>query len=211
MAMFDVDYKIKEAPLYKVHGEYRPCVSYSLVAPIDEAIENMDIGRRGIMPKKGTPGFVVTPTLIDKTRVPKGGHTMKILALYPYNLKDGGPSKWDEIKEQVGEGNREVLAEYVKNMGKDNIVAHHVQSPLDIAGRNVNNTGGTCHGGSEGLPQRGEMRPVFGWASHRMPIKGLYLTGAGSHPGGSVNGASGRNAAWVVLSDEGKTIAEALS
>ena len=57
----------------------------------------------------------------------------------------------------------------------------------------------------------GPMRPVFGWASHRMPIEGLYQTGAGTHPGGSVTGASGRNAAWVIFDDLGTTVEEVLA
>jgi phytoene dehydrogenase-like protein len=50
------------------------------------------------------------------------------------------------------------------------------------------------------------MRPVPTWASHRMPIPGLYQTGSTTHPGGSVSGGPGRNAAWVVLDDLGITL-----
>jgi phytoene dehydrogenase-like protein len=54
--------------------------------------------------------------------------------------------------------------------------------------------------------QAGSMRPVPGWSNYRTPIKGLYQTGSLTHPGGSVRGEPGRNAAWIVLEDQGKDI-----
>jgi phytoene dehydrogenase-like protein len=71
---------------------------------------------------------------------------------------------------------------------------------------NAHNWHGSCHGGDAGPAQSGELRPVPGWASHRMPIGGLYQTGATTHPGGSVSGAPGRNAATVILADLGRSI-----
>ena len=97
----------------------------------------------------------------------------------------------------------EVLRKYVRNLEDENIAGSFVASPLDIAGRNINNADGSCHGGAHLASQSGWMRPVPGWASHRMPINGLYLTGAGTHPGGSVTGLPGRNSAWVILDDLG--------
>jgi phytoene dehydrogenase-like protein len=70
---------------------------------------------------------------------------------------------------------------------------------------------GTIHGGDRGLAHGGAMRPVPGWASHRMPIPGLYQTGATTHPGGSITGAPGRNAAMVMLTDFGHDAAAELS
>src|SRR3712207_9289598 len=68
--------------------------------------------------------------------------------------------------------------------------------------------GGTFHGGDRTLPQMGPLRPVPGWAQHRMPIPGLYQTGGTTHPGGSITGAPGRNAAVVLLRDLGLDIEE---
>src|SRR5256885_15348586 len=67
---------------------------------------------------------------------------------------------------------------------------------------------GSCHAGGSGPAQSGAMRPVLGWAQHRMPIPGLYQTGATTHPGGSVTGGPGRNAATVMLKDFGTSIEE---
>ena len=70
---------------------------------------------------------------------------------------------------------------------------------------------GAFHGGDRGVAQSGALRPAPGWASHRMPIPGLYQTGATTHPGGSITGAPGRNAAIVLLRDLGHDPAEVLS
>ena len=63
---------------------------------------------------------------------------------------------------------------------------------------------GAFHGGDRSLSFSGRNRPVPGWADHRMPIPGLYQTGGTTHPGGSITGAPGRNAATVMLTDLGK-------
>jgi phytoene dehydrogenase-like protein len=62
---------------------------------------------------------------------------------------------------------------------------------------------GTIHGGDRSTANDGPRRPAPGWAQHRMPIAGLYQTGATTHPGGSVTGGPGRNAATVMLEDLG--------
>jgi phytoene dehydrogenase-like protein len=91
------------------------------------------------------------------------------------------------------------------------ILAHCVESPLDLERRNRHNWHGSCHGGDLSPAQSGAMRPVPGWASHRLPIPGLYQTGATTHPGGSVSGAPGRNAAWVILDDLGMSLDSVLA
>jgi len=68
--------------------------------------------------------------------------------------------------------------------------------------------GGTFHGGDRGIPFSGALRPAPGWAQHRMPIPGLYQTGGTTHPGGSITGGPGRNAAIVVLQDLGTSLEE---
>jgi phytoene dehydrogenase-like protein len=70
---------------------------------------------------------------------------------------------------------------------------------------------GTLHGGDRGIAQIGPNRPVPGWAQHRMPIAGLYQTGGTTHPGGSITGIPGRNAARVLLADLGRNPDEVLA
>jgi phytoene dehydrogenase-like protein len=93
----------------------------------------------------------------------------------------------------------------------DVILAQLVKSPADYEQLNPHMVHGAFHGGDRGVAQTGPLRPVPGWASHRMPIAGLYQTGATTHPGGSITGAPGRNAAIVLLHDLGHDPAEVMS
>ena len=85
----------------------------------------------------------------------------------------------------------------------DVILARLTKSPVDIEAANPHMIQGAPHGGDRSIAFSGEQRPVPGWASHRMPIPGLWQTGGTTHPGGSVTGIPGRNAARVVLEDIG--------
>jgi len=70
---------------------------------------------------------------------------------------------------------------------------------------------GSAHAGAQNAAQTGALRPMAGWAQHRMPIPGLYQTGATTHPGGSVTGGPGRNAAMVMLKDFGTSIEDVVA
>ena len=83
-----------------------------------------------------------------------------------------------------------------------------VKAPDDFEHTNPHMIHGTFHGGDRGLAQSGGLRPVPGWGQYRMPIPGLYQTGGTTHPGGSITGAPGRNAAMVVLQDLGTSLDE---
>jgi phytoene dehydrogenase-like protein len=154
--------------------------------------------------------LVLCPTAADPTRAPDGGHTLKVVGFQPYELP-GGPERWDELKEQVSAANLAQLRRYAPGLTDDAILGSSVRSPLDLERMNEHNWHGSCHGGDAGPAQSGELRPVAGWASHRMPIEGLYQTGATTYPGGSVSGAPGRNAATVMLADFGSSLAAAVA
>jgi len=91
------------------------------------------------------------------------------------------------------------------------ILAQLVKSPKDYERLNPHMVHGAFHGGDRGIAQSGALRPAPGWGSHRMPVPGLYQTGATTHPGGSITGAPGRNAAMVLLHDLGHDPGEVLS
>ena len=86
------------------------------------------------------------------------------------------------------------------------ILARNTKSPVDIEALNPHMIQGAAHGGDRSISFAGEQRPVPGWAQHRMPIPGLYQTGGTTHPGGSITGYPGRNAAMVVLKDLGEDL-----
>jgi phytoene dehydrogenase-like protein len=151
------------------------------------------------------PLLIVCSSVADPARAPAGKHVMKIAGFQPYDLKKG-TQHWDTIKNQVSDANLSYLRRFATNLTDDKILARFVESPLDLERMNPHNWHGTCHGGAQDPAQSGAMRPVLGWAQHRMPIPGLYQTGSTTHPGGSITGAPGRNAATVMLKDFGTTI-----
>ncbi|HEX9034127.1 MAG TPA: NAD(P)/FAD-dependent oxidoreductase [Streptosporangiaceae bacterium] len=150
--------------------------------------------------------LVLCPTVADPSRAPEGQHTLKVVGFQPYELA-AGTQRWDEEKARVSAANLAELRRYAPNLTDEVILATTVKSPLDLERMNEHNWHGSCHGGDAGPAQSGELRPAYGYASHRMPIPGLYQTGATTHPGGSVSGAPGRNAATVMLADLGRSAA----
>jgi phytoene dehydrogenase-like protein len=135
---------------------------------------------------------------VDPTIAPPGKHVLSMFVQFaPYRLKPG--LHWDQIKESFADRCIEVLAEYAPNVPAA-IEHRQVLSPLDLE-RVYGLTGGNIMQGAMNFNQLFLMRPVAGWADHRTPVRGLYLCGAASHPGGGVMGACGRNAAVEILRD----------
>jgi phytoene dehydrogenase-like protein len=146
--------------------------------------------------------LVATPTLVDPGRAPAGMHTVKLLSQQCYELPPGLPG-WDTVKEQHASRQLEHLRRFAPGFTDDKILARLVESPADYERLNPHMVHGAFHGGDRGIAFSGALRPAPGWASHRMPIPGLYQTGGSTHPGGSITGAPGRNAAIVLLHDLG--------
>lgn len=148
------------------------------------------------------PLLVLCPTVADPDRAPGGNHTLKVIGFQPYELAEGA-DHWDHIRDQVAAAHLEHLRRYSPNLTDDVLLAANVKSPLDLERMNAHNWHGSCHGGDQDGAQSGSLRPAPGWSQHRMPVPGLYQTGSTTHPGASVSGGPGRNAAWVLLSDLG--------
>jgi len=100
---------------------------------------------------------------------------------------------------------------HVEGVTRADVLATHIESPLDLERRNPQNYRGSCHGGDQDLAQDGALRPMPSHAGYRLPVAGLYQTGATTHPGGSVTGAPGRNCAQVVMHDLGLSFTDALA
>jgi phytoene dehydrogenase-like protein len=140
---------------------------------------------------------VTIPTLIDPSLAPAGCHVMSIWAQSaPYHLARG---TWDQHRDAFGDAVVRTLAAAAPGLDQL-IIAREVITPLDLE-RDYGLTGGHIHHGEPALDQLFMMRPLFGWARYRTPIRGLYLCGAGTHPGVGLSGDSGANAARVILKD----------
>lgn len=138
--------------------------------------------------------LVVDQTVADPSRAPNGGATFKILTVAPYERSDG--QTWADTKQKFAEALLDRVRERVEGLGPDDVLALRAESPVDVARYNSHNLGGSCHGGEFRTPS-GNVLP--GWPAYGTDIQGLFLTGATSHPGGSVSGRPGRNAARAVL------------
>jgi phytoene dehydrogenase-like protein len=140
---------------------------------------------------------LTVPTMYDASLAPAGKHIMGIFVQYaPYTLRQ---STWDEQREPFANRVIEVVEEYAP--GFRSLIDHmHVLTPLDLE-RRFGLTGGNIFHGEMSLDQMFVMRPVAGCARYRTPVRGLYLCGSGTHPGGGVMGAPGYNAAREMLKD----------
>jgi phytoene dehydrogenase-like protein len=165
---------------------------------------------RGVVRRDEPPLLVIVTSVADPTRAPAGRHTLKIVGFGPYELSEGA-AHWDRIKEGVADDNLAHVRRYFPALTDEKILARHVSSPLDLERINPHNWHGSCHGGAQIPAQAAGLRPAPGWAQHRMPIRGLYQTGSCTHPGGSVSGAPGRNAAMVMLKDFGTSLQKAIA
>src|SRR5258706_1200742 len=140
---------------------------------------------------------VTIPTLTDQTLAPAGSHVMSIHAqIAPFNLKDGDSNS---RREELGDTVVNALSDYATNL-KESIVGRHVITPLDLE-ETYSLSGGQIHHGEMSVDQLFAFRPLIGWARYRTPIEGLYLCGAGTHPGGGVTGTPGANASREIIKD----------
>jgi len=140
---------------------------------------------------------IVIPSTVDSTLAPAGRHVMSIsMKFVPYRLASGD---WESHREGLGDRAIDTLAEYAPNIRRA-VLYRQVLTPLDLEEKFGLTGGNICHG-DMAPDQLFAMRPLLGWARYRTPIDNLYLCGAGTHPGGGVMGAPGRNAAREVLRD----------
>jgi phytoene dehydrogenase-like protein len=209
-AMFVTHYATSEAPIYKVDGGTLSPVESGILASPYRALRFAFDDTRGLVNLEEPPLQVICCSVADPTRAPAGKHTLKVLGWQPYQLKEG-PEHWDKIKNDVSDANLKYLRRFAPNLTEDKILARFVESPLDLERMNPHFWHGSAHAGAQNAAQTGALRPMAGWAQHRMPIPGLYQTGATTHPGGSVTGGPGRNAATVMLKDFGTSIEEVVA
>jgi phytoene dehydrogenase-like protein len=147
------------------------------------------------------PAIEITlPTVTDATLAPAGKHVLSAIVQYaPYSLKNGREEGWDQGRRELTEVVVKTLEQYAPGLRKS-IIAAQVLAPPDIE-REFRITGGHWHHAELALDQFFMMRPVPGAAQYQAPVEGLYLCGAGCHPGGGVMGLAGRNAARKVLGE----------
>ncbi|MDJ0916539.1 MAG: NAD(P)/FAD-dependent oxidoreductase [Woeseiaceae bacterium] len=169
-----------------------------LLAPSADAVE------RAFNPAKygrcsSKPVFEVCfPSVSDDSCAPAGKHVLSALVQFaPYDHEGG----WTDVaRADFLDGSVAALDEAMPGL-RERILHSELRTPVDLEAE-FGVSGGHWHHGELGLDQFMFVRPVAGAAQYRMPLDGLYLCGAGTHPGGGVTGAPGYNAAQVILERE---------
>ncbi len=140
----------------------------------------------------------MTFSAVDDTLAPPGGEVLWLWGqYYPYELSGG--ASWDDIGEQVADRMIGVFERYAPGT-RSKIVGQLFQHPLWLE-RELGLYRGNVMHLEMSLDQMFMMRPSAELSQYRTHVKNLYLTGASTHPGGGIMGASGRNAARVILKD----------
>src|ERR1700736_2668982 len=196
-AMFSFHYALSEPPKYPLAEGGTVSGAEASIMQRPESIFVLGLDQaRGELTLDDYPLQIVHPSVYDESRAPPGCCTLKIEGGISYALKEG-PQYWDEIKERVADT---LLSQYLRhttNLTKDKVLAKVIMSPLDIERMNPAMWRGSVH-------HRDKRCGNF--APYRMPIPGLYQTGACTEAGGSVTGQPGRSAAAIILQDDGKTL-----
>lgn len=155
---------------------------------------------RGRPPEKPIP-LAMTFSSIDPTLAPAEKHTLFIWGQYHAHTLSNGEN-WDAIREREADKLIAAVDEYAPGTA-DSVEDRYIQTPVDIERLHAMPKGNVMHL-EMSIDQMFLFRPTPSLATYRMPLKGMYLTGASTHPGGGVWGASGYNAARVMLKERRK-------
>jgi phytoene dehydrogenase-like protein len=167
------------------------------IAPTMDYIEQAYDDVKHDLPSRNPVIEATLPSAVDPTVAPEGLHLMSMFTQYfPYHVQG---SSLEDAKEAYADRCFDIMSEYAPNFRRS-VIARQVLAPKDIEER-YGLTGGNIFQGAMTLDQLFFLRPLPGYADYRTPIKGLYLCGAATHPGGGVMGACGYNAANEILRD----------
>jgi phytoene dehydrogenase-like protein len=163
---------------------------------IDELERAFDDAKYGGMSRRPYLDLTI-PTLADPSLAPAGRHVLSVHVQWtPYRLREGD---WAARRSELGDLVLRTLEEHAPGLTA-RVVHRQVLTPVDLEAE-LGMTGGHPFHGEHSLDQFFVARPLLGWARYRAPVQGLYLCGAGTHPGGGVTGGPGANAAREVLKD----------
>ncbi len=141
---------------------------------------------------------ILIPSTLDDTLAPPGQHVASLFCQHVQPQLSGGRS-WDDHKDEVADLMIATVDKHAPGFAAS-VVGRQALSPLDLE-RTFGLVGGDIMHGALSLDQLFSARPVLGHGDYRTPIAGLYMCGAGTHPGGGVTGAPGHNAARVIARD----------
>jgi phytoene dehydrogenase-like protein len=145
---------------------------------------------------------MLIPSTLDQTLAPEGKHVASLFCQHVAPKLPGdfpGGASWDDHRDAVADLMMATVDRYAPGFARS-VVGRQVLSPLDLE-RKLSLVGGDIFHGKLSLNQLFSARPVLGYGAYRGPLKGLYMCGSATHPGGGVTGVPGHNAAREILSD----------
>ena len=141
---------------------------------------------------------MLIPSTLDDSLAPPGQHVASLFCQHVAPALPNGAS-WDDHREEVADVMIELVNSHAPNF-KGSILGRQIMSPLDLE-RTFGLIGGDIFHGALSLDQLFSARPMLGHGDYRGPLRGLYMCGSGTHPGGGVTGAPGHNAAREIIAD----------
>jgi phytoene dehydrogenase-like protein len=141
---------------------------------------------------------MLIPSTLDDSLAPPGQHVASLFCQHVAPALPNGAS-WDDHREQVADVMIDLVNSHAPNF-KASVLGRQIMSPLDLE-RTFGLIGGDIFHGALSLDQMFSARPMLGHGDYRGPLKGLYMCGSGTHPGGGVTGAPGHNAAREIIAD----------
>jgi phytoene dehydrogenase-like protein len=141
---------------------------------------------------------MLIPSTLDDSLAPPGQHVASLFCQHVAPVLPNGAS-WDDHREQVADVMIDLVNSHAPNF-KASVLGRQIMSPLDLE-RTFGLIGGDIFHGALSLDQMFSARPMLGHGDYRGPLKGLYMCGSGTHPGGGVTGAPGHNAAREIIAD----------
>lgn len=206
MSMFCV-YLALNAPVRWTAAVWDPavedCFAVSICESLDVLDDNASDCRLGVPPRQ--PGlFTVHPSLFEPSLCPPGKESCFCEQIAPYELREGGPEAWEEVKKEYAEVVLDRWRPYLVNgLEAGDIVGRYASSPIDIERIMPSMKHGDWNHGEMSQDQLGIFRPFHEYPPYRTAFENIYLCGASTHPGGSIGGACGYNAANAIAEDLG--------
>jgi beta-carotene ketolase (CrtO type) len=198
-SLFKVDVALRDRPtIITPDGEDGLVASINIAASLEHVAAAFNYYERGEDPPD-PPLMSAVPSVLDPTLAPVGSHTLWLSQWTP-------PRLWQSAdigsREACADRMIEIFSRYAPNT-TDLVIGRAITSPVEREAR-TGNLNGSPFQLDMSLDQSLRFRPVPGLARYETPVRGLYLSGSGTHPGGGVTGVPGYNTAQVILGREGR-------
>ena len=196
-ATFRMNVALSELPRFSCLPEPGPHLSSGIIlAPSLGYMDRAYLDARAEGIARAPIVEMLIPSTVDDSLAPKGMHVASLFCQHFAPEAD-----WSRRKDEAIGRIFDVVESHAPGF-RASVIAHSALSPADLE-RDFGLTGGDIFHGALSLGQLWSARPLLGHADYRAPLKGIYLCGAGAHPGGGVTGAPGHNCAREVLRDIG--------